>query len=90
MLQIRLKTGWALKLDRKLSEAGGYGIWEFHRSESTFTRDNGHTTYRYARLRPADPAEGKLVEVTLMPSPSAPEDVWVERGEGIAEIHPAY
>ena len=90
MLQIRLNTGWVLKLDRKMSEAGGAGVWEFHRSESTYTRDNGHTTYRYARLVPADPAEGKLVEVHLMPSPSALPETWIPRGEGKAEIHPAY
>lgn len=90
MLQIRLSTGWSLKLDRKLTESGGYGIWEFHRSESTFTRDHGRTTYRYARIKPADPAAGKTVEVFLMPSATAPEETWVARGEGIAEIHPAY
>jgi hypothetical protein len=90
MLMIKLATGWALKLDRKLSEAAGSGIWDFHRSESTWTTDHGHTPYRYARIKPADPAEGKPVEVFLMPSPNAPEETWISRGEGLASIHPSY
>jgi hypothetical protein len=90
MLQIRMNAGGALLLDRKLSETGGFGTWDFHRSASTYTRDNGHTTYRYARITPADPAEGKTVEVTLLPYPNAPEETWIVRGVGVASIHPNY
>ena len=90
MLMIRLPSGWALKLDRKLSEAGGYGIWDFHRSESSWTRNHGHTVYRYARIKPADPAEGKPVEVTLLTSPQCPEEQWIPKGEGVASVHPTY
>lgn len=90
MLLIRMPGGWSLKLDRKLSEVGGYGIWDFHRSESTYSADHGHTAYRYARIKPADPAEGKTVEVTLLESSNSPEDRWIHRGEGVASIHPNY
>ena len=88
MLLIRMNHGVAYHLDRKLSEAGGFGVWDFHRSASTYTRDNGRTTYRFARIKPADPADGKTVEVFLMPSPNAPEETWVARGEGVVSIHP--
>ena len=90
MLQIRLSTGWALKLGRKISESNGYGIWEFHSSENSFTKNHGHTSYRHARIKPADPSEGKMVEVTLIPSPMAPEELWLSFGEGPASIHPSY
>ncbi|WJN60947.1 hypothetical protein [Pseudomonas sp. SO81] len=87
MLLIRMNHGSAYHLDRKLSDAGGWGVWDFHRSASTYTVDHGRTTYRYARIRPADPADGKTVEVFLMPSPNAPEETWIARGEGVVSIH---
>lgn len=90
MLMIRMNKGGALKLGRKVAESGGYGVWEFHCSENTFTRDHGHTAYRHARIKPADPAEGKPVEVTLMNSATAPEEKWIPYGEGTASIHPGY
>jgi hypothetical protein len=88
MLLIRMNHGTAYHLERKLTESGGWGVWDFHRSASTYTRDHGRTIYRHARIRPADPADGKTVEVYLMPSPSAPEETWVFRGEGVVSIHP--
>lgn len=84
MLVIRLGKGWTLKLERKLSEAGGWGLWEFHRAESTYHTDRGRTAYRLARLRPAEPKEGQEVEVVLIHSPAASEEDWKPQGGGVA------
>lgn len=85
MLVIRLKKGWTLKLERKISEVGGWGLWEFHRSESTYHIDSGRTAYRLARIKPSDPKDGQAVEVVLMQSPSAPEEEWRPQGAGAAQ-----
>lgn len=90
MLVIKMPNGVSYQLDRKLSEVGGYGIWDFHRSACSYTRDHGHTVYRYARIKRADPAQGKTVEITLLTSPQCPEDLWIPKGEGVASIHPAF
>lgn len=90
MLIIRLNSGWGLKLGRKVGESGGCGIWEFHRSESSYSVERGRRTYRYARIKPADPAEGKTVEIVLLEMPNSPEEQWIARGEGVASIHPDY
>lgn len=84
MLVIRSHKGWPLKLERKLSDVEGWGLWEFHRSASTVSPDHGHTAYRLARIRPAEPKEGQNVEVALLHSPGAPEEQWLLRGTGVA------
>ncbi|WP_084337051.1 hypothetical protein [Pseudomonas indica] len=83
MLIIRLKARWSLHLERKLGEAGKAGIWEFHRSESSYTTD-GRTTFRNAALRPAEPKEGQTVEVFICSDSREPEEQWRAVGEGVA------
>lgn len=77
-------------LDRKLSEVGGYGVWDFHRSASSYSHDHGHTIYRYARIKPAEPGDGKPVEVMLLPSTTAPEEAGISVGAGTAFIQSSY
>ncbi len=88
MLVIRLNQGWTLKLDRKVNDSAGYGVWEFHRSESSYTvpAGIGYQTYRYARIRPADPAEGASVEVIIC-GLGGTEDEWRRVGMGVASYH---
>lgn len=82
MLVIRLAQGWALKLDRKFTESGGFGMWEFHRSQSSYVTAN-YVAHRCARVRPTEPAEGKSVEVIIC-NAGDPEELWIRLGEGIA------
>lgn len=84
MLVIRLKKGWTLKLERKLGDAGGWGLWDFHRSESTYHTDGALTAYRLARIKPSEPKNGQEVEVVLLNTPNAPEEVWIAVGAGVA------
>lgn len=82
MLVIRVNGKRPIKLDRKLSESGGWGLWDFHRAESSYTL--GVKTHRLARIKPAEPAAGKPVEIFIMREASAPESEWIAFGEGVA------
>lgn len=88
MLVIRLNQGWTLKLDRKVNDSSGYGVWEFHRSESSHTIAHGmsYQTYRNARIKPAEPAEGASVEVIIC-GLGGSEDEWLRVGSGGASYH---
>lgn len=84
LLVIRLEQGWSLKLDRKFTESGGYGMWEFHRSQSSYVTGN-YVAHRCARVKPSEPAEGKRVEVIIC-NAGDPEELWLRLGEGVARF----
>lgn len=88
MLVIRLSQGWTLKLDRKINDGSGFGVWEFHRSESSYTFPQGLTyqTLRHARIKPPEPAEGAAVEVIVCGLGGSEED-WRPVGRGVASYH---
>ncbi len=85
MLVIRLNQGFTLKLDRKINDSSGYGVWEFHRSESSFTVAHGRSyqTLRHARIKPAEPAEGASVEVIIC-ALGGGEEEWQRVGSEVA------
>ncbi|HFH3682742.1 MULTISPECIES: hypothetical protein [Pseudomonas] len=84
MLVVRLKKGWSLKLDRKVSDTNKAGVWSFHCSESTFV-PGMDSLLRHAAIRPAEPAEGKSTEVEVaICRPGDPEDKWIQVGNGVA------
>lgn len=85
MLQVRFET-WNLLLDRD----HGRGVWEFHRSQSSYCMDLGRKTFRYARLTPPDPANGKPVKVVLLLSPGAAGGEEIDKGEGVARVMADY
>ena len=85
MLMIKIGPEIPLMLDRKLSESGGWGVWEYHRAASSWYAGPPHYTYRYARIRPAEPKDGAQVEVFLMHTSHAEEKDWISRGTGIAK-----
>ncbi|AOE86113.1 hypothetical protein [Pseudomonas sp. TCU-HL1] len=82
MLVIRLNAGWTLKLDRQIGSAGKAGLWDFHRSESSYTVERCKT-YRTAATKPAEPKEGQTVEVFICDQ-REPEEKWRAVGEGVA------
>lgn len=84
MFLIKIGSGTPMRLDRKLSESAGWGIYDFHRTTNSWVSAPPHQTYRFARIKPAEPKDGATVEVVLMLSPTAPEETWVSRGEGVA------
>ncbi len=82
VLVVRVVGKRPIKLERKLSESGGWGLWDFHRAESSYTL--GVKTHRLARIKPAEPAAGKPVELFILRDASAPESEWIAFGEGVA------
>lgn len=84
MLVIVTGKGPPFALDRKHSESGGWGIWEFHRSCSSWCTGPDYIAHRFARIKPAEPKEGAEVELFLLPSAGAPEESWLPRGKATA------
>ena len=82
MLVIRVPGKRPIRLERRQGESGGWGLWDFHRSASSYTI--GVKTHRLARIKPADPAAGKTVEVFICRDPGTPEGEWIRYGEGVA------
>lgn len=82
MLSIRKSNGLALYLDRKVTERDGYGIWSFHPSQCSWALNQGRQTYRYARIKPADPGVGKPVEIFIVEGADAPPETWVGHSSG--------
>nr|WP_288465965.1 hypothetical protein [uncultured Pseudomonas sp.] len=85
MLIVKMK-GWGLSLDKKIGTSQGAAIWEFNRTASSYWNAELRQPYRYARIMPAEPKSGQEVEVILLQSPSAPEETWVKKGQGVALI----
>ena len=77
-------SNWGVVLDKQLGTQQGVSIWEFHRAASSVARDQGRRTYRYARIKPAEPKDGQEVDVTLMLTPSSPESDWLPLGVATA------
>ncbi|PZW65278.1 hypothetical protein F471_03756 [Pseudomonas sp. URMO17WK12:I1] len=75
---------WGVVLDKQLGTQQGVSIWEFHRAASSVCRAQGRRTYRYARIKPAEPKDGQEVEVTLMLTPTSPESDWLALGVATA------
>ncbi len=85
MLIVEMK-GWGLSLDKKIGTSQGAAIWEFNRNANSYWNADLRQPYRYARITPAEPKNGQKVEVILLQSPSAPEETWVKKGEGVASV----
>lgn len=83
MLVIRLERGVTFTLDRSIGNAGKYGIWEFHRGESSFMSPPDYTPWRHAAILPADPSNGQSVRLAVC-MPGMPEAEWKHMGEGTA------
>lgn len=84
MLVIRTKAGWTLKLERQVGSAGKAGLWEFHRSQSSYVIPP-NKIYRHAAIKPAETKEGQTLEVFVCDQ-REPEDQWRPAGEGIAKF----
>lgn len=85
MLVVKM-NGWGLSLDKKMGQSQGAAIWGFTRNTNSYWNADLRQPYRYARITPAEPKEGQKVDVVLLQSPSAPEETWVSKGEGVASI----
>lgn len=85
MLVVKM-NGWGLNLDKKLGQAQGASIWEFNRNSNSHWNADLRQPYRYARITPAEPKDGQKVDVVLLQSPSAPEETWVSKGEGVVSV----
>ena len=68
--------------ERQVGSSGKYGIWDFHRSASSFMSPPDYTPYRHAAVSPAEPKVGATVQVAIC-KPSAPETDWILIGEGV-------
>lgn len=86
MLSIRKANGLAMHLEKKVTERDGWGIWSFHSMQCSWPLRQGRQTYRYARIRPADPAVGKKVEIVIVEGADAPPETWVGHSEGVVVL----
>ncbi len=75
VLVIRLEKGGVINLERQVSTSNGYGIWEYHRSQSSTMYRPDFTVYRHVAIKPADPQAGQQVSVAIC-LPSTPENEW--------------
>lgn len=82
MLLLRMSGGVTYTLDRQVGSAGKYGIFEFHRSASSFMNPPVYTPYRHAAISPAEPKVGATVQIAIC-KPGAPEAEWISVGEGV-------
>lgn len=85
VLVVKMK-GWGLSLEKKMGQSQGSSIWEFSRNSNSYWNADLRQPYRYARITPAEPKDGQVVEVVLLRSPSSPEDEWVAKGQGEAKL----
>lgn len=88
MLLLRMKGGVTYMLDRQVGSSGKHGIWEFHRSASSFMNPPDYTPYRHAAISPAEPKEGATVQMAVC-KPNAPESDWIPIGEGVVALYTA-
>jgi len=85
MLVIRLETGRVINLERQVSTSNGYGIWEYHRSQSSTMYRPDFTVYRHVAMKPADPQAGQQVIVAIC-LPGTPENEWKPFRTGVASF----
>lgn len=83
MLVIRLETGRVINLERQVSTSNGYGIWEYHRSQSSTMYRPDFTVYRHVALKPSNPEAGQHVTVAIC-LPGTPENEWKPFRSGVA------
>lgn len=88
MLLLRMKGGVTYTLDRQVGNSGKHGIWEFHRSVSSFMSPPDYTPYRHAAISPAEPKVGATVQMAIC-KPNAPESEWIPIGEGVVAFDTA-
>ena len=81
-MRLRFQT-WTVLLDRLVTEREKAGIWEFHRSASTYY--DGKNLLRHAALIPATPKHGAQVQVFACNS-RGDRDSWIELGPAEATI----
>ncbi|WP_236712100.1 hypothetical protein [Pseudomonas sp. EpS/L25] len=72
-----------INLERQVSTANGYGIWEYHRSQSSTMYRPDFTVYRHVAMKPADPQAGQQVTVAIC-LPGTPENEWKPFRNGVA------
>lgn len=85
VLVIRLEKGGVINLERQVSTSNGYGIWEYHRSQSSTMFRPDFTVYRHVALKPADPQPGQQVTVAIC-LPGTPENEWKPFRIGVASF----
>ncbi|KTS76428.1 hypothetical protein NS274_15585 [Pseudomonas oryzihabitans] len=85
MLVIRLETGRVINLERQVTTSNGYGIWEYHRSQSSTMYRPDFTVYRHVAMKPANPEAGQEVTVAIC-LPGTPEDQWKPFRTGVASF----
>lgn len=85
MLVIRLDKGGVINLERRVTTSNGYGICEYHRSQSSTMYRPDFTVYRHVALKPANPEAGQEVTVAIC-LPGTPEDQWKPFRTGVASF----
>ncbi|QNR00452.1 hypothetical protein BGI51_22240 [Pseudomonas oryzihabitans] len=85
MLVIRLEKGGVINLERQVTTSNGYGIWEYHRSQSSTMYRPDFTVYRHVAIKPADPQAGQQVSVAIC-LPGTPENEWKAFRVGFASF----
>ncbi|MDR6680187.1 hypothetical protein J2W58_004419 [Pseudomonas psychrotolerans] len=85
MLVIRLETGRVINLERQVTTSNGYGIWEYHRSQSSTMYRLDFTLYRHVAMKPASPEAGQQVAVAIC-LPGTPESEWKPFRSGVASF----
>lgn len=83
VLVIRLEKGGVINLERQLTTSNGYGIWEYHRSQSSTMYRPDFTVYRHVAIKPADPQAGQQVSVAICLL-GTPESEWKPFRTGVA------
>lgn len=82
MLLLRMDGGLTYTLDRQIGSSGKHGIFEFHRSASSYMSPPDYTPYRHAAISPAEPKVGAKAQIAIC-KPGAPEAEWMPLGEGV-------
>ncbi|APQ11027.1 hypothetical protein BJP27_05765 [Pseudomonas oryzihabitans] len=85
MLVIRLETGRVINLERQVTTSNGYGIWEYHRSQSSTMYRPDFTVYRHVAMKPANPEAGQEVTIAIC-LPGTPEHEWKPFRTGVASF----
>ncbi|MFJ3259823.1 hypothetical protein ACIPK7_06175 [Pseudomonas sp. NPDC086581] len=83
MLRIRVNGSTRLHLERLVTKAGQYGVWELHVSANS-EMFPGLQAGRRAALLPPEPKEGQEVELFALLSPHSPQEEWKPLGKGVA------
>lgn len=74
---------WSVLLDRLVVEREKAGIWEFHRSASTYY--DGKSWLRHVAIIPAEPKHGAQVQVFAC-NARGERDSWIDLGTAKAVV----